>query len=112
MEIRDSRRLTGPNLLWDRPGAVLDLACPQDRLEQLVQAWREQAQRMLDALEWSGEELAVRCFPGGANLVLSAPVDVLYAATEVNEWAFAAARATLDGLPCPPLEQEATRLFF
>jgi hypothetical protein len=110
VEIRDSRRLTGPNLLWERPGAVLDVACPPDRLEQLVQAWREQAQRMLDALEWSGEELAVRLFSGGANLALSAPVDVLYAATEVNEWAFAAARAQWDGPPCPPLEEEATRL--
>ena len=107
MEIRDSRRLTGPNLLWERPCALLDVAGPQDQLEPLLQAWREHAQRMLDALEWSGEELCVRRFIDGANLALSAPVDVLYAATEVNEWAFAAAKAQLDGSFCAPLKEEA-----
>jgi UDP-N-acetylmuramyl tripeptide synthase len=61
-------------------------------------------------LEWSGEKLIARCFPGGANLALSAPVDVLYAATEINEWAFAAARSQLDGSSCPLLEEEAGRL--
>lgn len=110
MEIRDSRRLTGPNLLWDHPGAVLDVACPEDRIDSLLTGWLAQAQRMLDALQWSGEQLRVRRFPGGANLALSASVDVLYAATEVNEWAFAAARALLDGSSCPTLEEEVVRL--
>jgi len=110
MEIRDSRRLTGPNLLWDHAGAVLDVACPEDKVESLVAAWLAHAQRMLDALGWSGEKLTARRFPRGANLALSAPMDVLYAATEVNEWAFAAARSQLDGSSCPPLEEETGRL--
>ncbi len=26
IELLDSRRLTGPNLFWDLPGAILDIA--------------------------------------------------------------------------------------
>ena len=25
-ELRDSRRLTGPNVIWDKPGPVMDIA--------------------------------------------------------------------------------------
>ena len=28
MELRDSRRLTGPNVLWRRPSAVIDVGGP------------------------------------------------------------------------------------
>jgi cyanophycin synthetase len=101
LEQIDSRRLTGPNLLWSRPGAVLDVrSLPEGqpltpgsarRIEPAVAAWRVEARRILDAIGWRNEELAWRQFPGGASLALSAPVDALYAATEVNEWAWRAA---------------------
>ncbi|HUP23456.1 MAG TPA: Mur ligase family protein [Thermoanaerobaculia bacterium] len=101
LEQVDSRRLTGPNLLWSRPGAVLDVRLfPEGqpltpgsarRIEPAVAAWRVEARRILDAVGWHNEELAWRQFPDGASLALSAPVDVLYAATEVNEWAWRAA---------------------
>ncbi len=109
-EVRDSRRLTGPNLLAEWPGAVLDISCPEDKAQALVDAWRREVRRILERLDWSEEQLAVRLFPGGANLAISAPVDVLYAATEVNEWAFAAARAQFDGSVHPALEVEVARL--
>ena len=89
---------------------TLDVSCPEDQAEALVEAWRREARRILEALDWSGEQLAVRLFPGGANLAMSAPVDVLYAATEVNEWAFAAARAQFDGSRCPALDEEVAKL--
>ena len=44
-------------------------------------------------------ETAVRAFAGGLNLAISAPIDALYAATEVNEWAFESACAALAGDP-------------
>lgn len=97
MKLLESRRLTGPNLLLDRAGAVIEVSLEPEETETAVAAWREQARRMLDAVGWSGEEIAVRTFPGGASLAISAPVDCLYAATEVNEWAWAAAEAGLDG---------------
>ena len=97
MKLLESRRLTGPNLLLDRPGAVIEVALEPEEAAAAVAAWREQARRMLDAVGWSGEETAARLFSGGASLAISAPIDALYAATEVNEWAWAAAEASCRG---------------
>jgi cyanophycin synthetase len=96
MQLQDSRRLTGPNHFSDRPGAVLDAYSGAGEAEAMiarVAAWRRQARRMLDAVGWGREELAVRRFGSGASLFLSAPPDCLYTATEVNEWAWQAAAA-------------------
>jgi cyanophycin synthetase len=110
MSLLDSRRLTGPNLLWDREGAVLDIslepaeadaADAADAEGALIAAWRREARRLLDAVGWRDEETAVRRFPGGASLAISAPVDALYAATEVNEEAWASALASLRGEAAP-----------
>lgn len=95
----DSHRLTGPHLLGDRPGAALDVALEDRDTERLVGAWHEHARRLLDAVGWSGEELSARTFPGGASLVISAPIDGLYAATDLNEAAWDAAIAETDGRP-------------
>ncbi|HZF07891.1 MAG TPA: Mur ligase family protein [Thermoanaerobaculia bacterium] len=109
MQILESRRLTGRNLLLDRAGAVLDVTLGPGEAA-VVELWREWARRLLDALGWSRETIAVRPFPGGASLAFSAPIDVLYAATEVNEAAWAAAAAVLSGAPEPPIEEEVARL--
>jgi len=97
--IDDSRRLTGPSLLLDRPGAILEIACPADATDGLIAAWREEAARMLEAVGWGGETLAARAYPGGASLAFTAPVDVLFAATEVNDRAADAAVARVGGSP-------------
>lgn len=97
MKLLDSRRLTGPNLLWDLEGAVLDVSLSEEEACPLTEAWVRQAGRILEAVGWGAEELCVRRFPGGANLGLSAQIDRLYTATEVNEWAFDAAVAELAG---------------
>ncbi len=99
MKLLDSRRLTGPNLLWDLEGAVLDVALGDAESGPLTEAWVRQGGRILEAVGWGAEELCVRRFPGGASLALSAQVDRLYTATEVNEWAFDAAVAELAGAP-------------
>ncbi len=91
MLLLDSRRLTGPNLLWDHEGAVLDVALAPEEADAAIAAWRREARRLLDAVGWTGEETAVRRFAGGASLALSAPIDALYAATEINDEAWAAA---------------------
>ena len=95
--LQDSRRLTGPNIVWDRPGAVIDVAIPDDSADAIVERWREEGRRMLDAVGWTSEDLRVRRVPGGASLVMSAPIDALYAATELNEWAWSVAAASLTG---------------
>ena len=117
MEVRDSRRLTGPNLLTDRPGAVLDIALDSAEEDSrasagdpAVEAWRRHAKRALKAVGWAGTTLVSRVFPGGMSLAFEAPIDALYAATEVNEWAWDAASAELAGEPVPVLEEGAARL--
>ena len=106
----DSRRLTGPNLLWDRPGAVIDAAVRDEDADRVQSSWSRAARRMLDAVGWSAESTCSRHFPGGLSVAISAPIDALYAATEINEWAWSTAQAELAGEPLPDFSTQATRL--
>jgi UDP-N-acetylmuramyl tripeptide synthase len=101
MQILDSRRLTGPGLLLDGAGAVLDVRLDDSYRERAVAAWEQHARRLLTAVGWPGERLASRPFSEGVSLALSAPIDGLYAATELNERAWAAAAAELEGQKVP-----------
>ena len=107
---RDSRRLTGPSLLLDGPGAVLEANCPPGREQALIDAWHGQMRTILAAVGWPDAALATRRFVGGASLALAAPADALFAATLVNEWACEAAAAELAGGPLPPLESAAASI--
>ncbi len=110
MRLLDSRRLTGPNLLQERAGAILDVSLDPAEAEVAVRAWRERARALLDAIGWTAEEIAVRRFAGGASLAFSAPIDSLYAATEVNEEAWGAAETAVRSEPLPDLAEAAGRL--
>ncbi len=110
MTFLDSRRLTGPGLLLDAPGAILEIQLDDPERSRALAAWRRAARRMLDAVGWSGETLATRTFTGGASLALSAPADALYAATDLNEWAWAAAAAEIRGVPEPDFAAAAEHL--
>ena len=94
LQMRDSRRLTGPGLLWSRPGAVVDIVFDGFEPDQLAGLWQARARRVLDAVGWHGEKSIVRLHDGGANLALSAPMDQLYAATAMAEaaWHFCASK--------------------
>lgn len=63
-------------------GVVVDAA--------LLEGWRERVGRARAHLAWSETELAARTHAGGASLALAAPCDLLFLATEVNEWALCA----------------------
>jgi UDP-N-acetylmuramyl tripeptide synthase len=89
---------------------VIDVDAAPDEASRLVEAWSDAASRVLSAVGWGGETLLHRVFPSGVSLALTAPVDALYAATEVNEWAWEAARARLAGEPEPDLSDAAVRL--
>jgi len=110
MELLDSRRLPGANLLWERPGAVIDITASTEQLPLVVEAWRVAARELLDALEWDKQDLCVRLSDSGASLALSAPLDALYSATEVNEEAWASASAAVSGAAMPPRDQQVMRL--
>jgi UDP-N-acetylmuramyl tripeptide synthase len=111
----DSRRLTGPNLLLEGPGAVLDARLGGHEPAAFAARWERALDDVLAALGWRGAARAWRAWrasPDGVTLAFAAPLDALYAATEVNEWAFARAREETEpgSTPAPGLEAEATRL--
>lgn len=90
MEFLDARRLTGPSLIFDRPGTILDVSCTAEEASSLIPVWANHVTRMLEALDWPSARFASQQLSGGVSLVFSAPIDQLYAATEINEWAWAA----------------------
>lgn len=91
----EARRITGPNLLSDRTGAALDV--PRGGTDPAaIGRWEREARALLDAVGWGEESVLVREFTGGWGLMLTAPVDVLYAATEVAEAAWRAATGDAD----------------
>ncbi len=96
MEVLDCRRLTGPNVIWDHPGAVLDIACDDDQAGELIAALADRLEGLLAAVGWAEEGLAARKCSGGISLAVSAPLDALYAATEILEaaWALHIGKAT------------------
>jgi cyanophycin synthetase len=108
--VLDSRRITGTTLVLKQPGAVLDVRLDQADRSRAIAAWCHAARSLLDAVGWSGSELCVRPFQGGVSLGITAPIDVLYAATELNESAWDAAAAQLRGEPGPDLAQAAAAI--
>jgi UDP-N-acetylmuramyl tripeptide synthase len=89
----EARRLTGPGLLLDRPGAALEAeftGFPPARVEAL---FHHHARRVLDGVGLTGEHAVARLFDGGIAVAISAPMDCLYSATFVLQtaWHFVAA---------------------
>jgi UDP-N-acetylmuramyl tripeptide synthase len=113
LELSDSRRLTGANLYWDHPSAIIDVAIEGPR-EQVIEAWVKSARELLDGVGYSEQETCFRTFDGGASLLISAPIDVLYSMCELNEVAWAGAlHACGQGEAPDPVEviPRLTRLF-
>lgn len=103
IKLLDSRRLTGPNLFWDLPGAILDIAIEGMSADRLISAWSKEVSTLMEAVGWPGENICSRVFDGGVSLVINAPIDVLYAACELNELAFNRAVANIEGEPLADL---------
>ena len=101
IELLDSRRLTGPNLHWDWPGAILDIALADDSAGELISAWSDEVKPLMEAMGWCAEHICSRIYQGGVSLVINAPIDVLYTACELNEVALNRATARLSGQQSP-----------
>ncbi len=98
MRLTDIRRLTGASLTLDRPGAAGEAVGLPDAVSgPVLTLWRRFARTLLDAVGWNAENIAVRPYPGGASLAITAPVDGLYAATDLIERAWDMTQAALDG---------------
>ena len=88
MEYLDARRLTGPSLLWNKAGSILDIGCSADAVDDVIRDWSRAVQYMLTAVGWGDESICHCRLTGGVSLAFSAPIDALYAASEINEWAW------------------------
>ena len=86
-ELTDSRRLTGANLFWDYPSAIIDVRI-EGAAEPVIRAWERAAKQMLEALGRGLEKTCFRIFEGGASLLISAAIDALYSTCELNEVAW------------------------
>lgn len=91
----DSRRLTGPNLFFAETGAVLEARGPASHTTAAHQQWRHYVEHLAVALGWHTTLCIARDHKTGTSLVVSAPLDQLFTATEVNEWAWETATAEL-----------------
>ena len=99
LQILDSRRLTGPGLLWSEPGAIIDVLISGIDGAEVATCWRQQLHRIFEIMSWPDTRNTVRFFDSGASLVIAGPLDSLYTACEVNELAFRLTRTALTGEP-------------
>lgn len=90
----DARRLTGPNLVWDRPGALLEVETDSDTV---IDHWQEEVKRVREVLGLPDMGLAVKRRTQGAWLVVGGPVDQLYGLIEASELAWKRAIAFVEG---------------
>ncbi len=88
----DSRRLLGPNPYFGSVGAALETdGIAVDAA--LLEAWRTHVATARDALGWPDTPVFAQTHASGATLAFAAPLDQLFAATDVNEWAWLASIA-------------------
>ncbi len=86
MRIQQSRRITGPHMVLDGPGAAAEVVFEGEDAEAWLAQWQQAVSELARRLGWSGHT-AVRRWPGGATVALACPVDLALAATDVVEQA-------------------------
>jgi cyanophycin synthetase len=112
VELLDSRRLTGPNLVSASPGALLDVSFLAEN-DTVVELWRDEIESLLKQEGLPEMDLIVKPRQNGAWLVVSGPIDQLYGLIDLSElaWQRAVGRIT-NFIPekelgeAPPLDLE------
>ena len=85
----DSRRLTGCNVYFADAGAALEVAPGVLFDDDALTRWHDHVASARAAIGWPADgEILARRHRSGASLAFAAPIDQLYTATEVNEWAW------------------------
>lgn len=110
MEFLEARRLTGPNVLWDKESAILDVSCSVAEADRLIPYCENQVRLMLDAVGWQDESITHARLAGGISIAFSAPIDALYGASEIAEWAWACCDAEFNGAPAPDFATTVTEI--
>ena len=84
----DSRRLPGPNRWFATPAVVLTALTPAAGVDTALGAWAARVRALCAALHWPDPQPHAHRHRCTALLAFTAPEDLLYTATEVNEWAW------------------------
>jgi cyanophycin synthetase len=87
LELDEVRRLTGPNLLSNDAGAIIDVFIEGIYPQTVVDCWQKHLHLIQQQLKWN-ENRHVRFYDGGASMSISAPIDLLYSACDVIELAW------------------------
>ena len=104
LELDEARRLTGPNLLWDHPGAIVDVFIEDIDKQKVVDVWQQWISILLGKFGWQ-PQTTYRLHSEGANLALRAPMDSLYCACELAELAWHCCVAQLKSETIPNWQQ-------
>ena len=88
MKILDSRRITGPSFFTEKPGAMIDVTVPTEKSNDVIAEWELSVRTFLNGFGWTNEITQYRKYKGSVSLFMSAPIDALYSACDVNETAF------------------------
>ncbi len=102
MRIVDARRLRGPSLGTDGPGAIVEVALSRgEDPKRVARKWRDVVRYVASVLrrEAMGEGARVRTFRGGLALYVPAPIDALHAALDLVELGVDAVSQILAGTP-------------
>jgi UDP-N-acetylmuramyl tripeptide synthase len=101
LELDEARRLTGPNLLWQYPGAIVDVFIDGFDKQGVAECWQRWVSICLTEFGWDKEISTYRLHLEGANLAISAPVDALYTACDLAELAWLCCVAELKNEQAP-----------
>lgn len=102
----DSRRLTGCNVYFAATGAALEAVRGSKPDDTALERWRANIATAREALGWLQGDIVIHRHRTGASLAFAAPMDQLYTATEVNEWAWWSALLNLQSaVSFPPREK-------
>ncbi len=96
LQMEEVRRITGPNLLSDSPGAWLDAWVSGVDKQKVCRYWSANMEALLEKLGWT-EKTYTRIYADGISVAISAPFDILYAACDAVELAWLQTAAELHG---------------
>lgn len=105
LELDESRRLTGPNLLWEHPGALVDVLVDGIDKNRVAVCWQDWVYKLLPEVNWQNQETTFRIHTHGISLALSAPMDSLYTACELAEHAWHLCVAELQDTELPSISE-------
>ena len=110
LQLDESRRLTGPNLLWDKPGAIVDVFIGGIDGKTVAECWQRWVSQLFPHFGWQQQQSTYRLYEEGANLAISAPMDALYTACEIAELAWHCCAAELGRTELPDWQARVSEL--